>query len=143
MAGPAAARPNGHDRHAPMPMPPRTAKAKARPRKPPAAEEAERKLLRAMRDNPGLSVIALANAAAAGRSVTGGRLRRLARDGIIEKDHAGRWRLAGGTIRRTLRRRRATDGGTPSRATRSKTSQSVGGLSRARAPAMDQADRKL
>lgn len=41
------------------------------------ARTAERQLLAAMRDNPCLSVIALANAAAASRSTTGERLRRL------------------------------------------------------------------
>ena len=46
-----------------------------------------------MRDNPGLSVIALANAANASRSATGERLRRLSKAGLVEKDSGGHWRL--------------------------------------------------
>jgi hypothetical protein len=69
---------------------------KARPGAPPiSAKAAEQRLLTAMRKNPGLTVIALAKAAGAGRSATGDRLRRLAASGEIEKDAAGRWRLVG------------------------------------------------
>lgn len=46
-----------------------------------------------MRETPGLSVAALANAAEASRSSTGERLRRLSETGAVEKDAAGRWRL--------------------------------------------------
>ena len=60
-----------------------------------SAKTAERKLLAAMADNPGLSVIALANAAGSSWSSTGERLRRLSETGAVEKDATGRWRLAG------------------------------------------------
>jgi hypothetical protein len=56
---------------------------------------AERKLLEVMRSSPGLSVAALAEAAAASRSRTGERLRQLAAQGTVEKDPEGRWRIAG------------------------------------------------
>jgi DNA-binding IclR family transcriptional regulator len=46
-----------------------------------------------MADNPGLSVVALANAAGSSRSATGDRLRQLAARGTVEKDSAGRWKL--------------------------------------------------
>ena len=55
--------------------------AKARRGKPTPTQAAERRLLTAMQANPGLSVIALANAANASRSATGERLRQLARRG--------------------------------------------------------------
>lgn len=58
-----------------------------------AAQAAEQQLIDAMRDNPGLSVIALAHAAGFNRSTAGERLRQLASRGIVEKDAAGRWRL--------------------------------------------------
>ena len=54
---------------------------------------AERKLLAAMADNPGLSVIALANAAGSSRSATGERLRQMALRGVVAKDTTGRWKL--------------------------------------------------
>jgi hypothetical protein len=91
---PAAAKPNGRDPHPPVPTStPHSAKAKARLRKPTSAKAAERKLIAAMRDNPGLSVIALANAAGSSRSATGERLRQLAARGVVEKDLTGRWKL--------------------------------------------------
>jgi hypothetical protein len=68
-------------------------RAKARRVKPTPAQAAEQKLLTAMRQNPGLSVIALANAAGSGRSATGERLRQMALRGVVEKDLAGRWKL--------------------------------------------------
>lgn len=46
-----------------------------------------------MKDNPGLSVIALANAAGASRSAAGERLRQMAARGIVEKDLTGRWKV--------------------------------------------------
>jgi hypothetical protein len=46
-----------------------------------------------MADNPGLSVIALANAAGSSRSATGERLRQMALRGVVEKDLTGRWKL--------------------------------------------------
>jgi hypothetical protein len=90
-----AAKGNGLD-HRRVPMtataPPRQAK-----RKPNAfsAKTAERKLLEAMRDNPSMSVVGLANASNASRSGTGERLRQLAERGVVEKSATGRWRLAG------------------------------------------------
>jgi hypothetical protein len=48
--------------------------AKRHQRKPTSTVAAERKLLAAMQENPGLSVIALANAAGSSRSATGERL---------------------------------------------------------------------
>lgn len=106
---PTAARPNGRDPHPPQAEPeasarvgkfptlndpPHAGKA-SRGRRPAAAKAAEQRLLTAMRESPGLSANALANAAGASRSTTGERLRRLAARGAIAKDGAGRWRLAG------------------------------------------------
>jgi hypothetical protein len=101
---PAAAKPNGHD-----PYPPpvtrsvdvqernisfRPRQAKARRGKPPTSPKAaERALLAAMHDNPGLSIVALANAVGSSRTATGERLRQLAQRGIVEKDLTGRWKL--------------------------------------------------
>ena len=59
------------------------------------SKAAERKLIATMEANPGASVAALAKAASASRSRTGDRLRQLAARGAIEKDDAGRWRIAG------------------------------------------------
>jgi hypothetical protein len=92
---PAAAKPNGHDPHPPVPTPtPRPAKPRHR-QSAFSAKTAERKLLAAMREHPGLSVAALANAVGSGRSATGERLRQLAAQGMVEKDPAGRWKLKG------------------------------------------------
>jgi hypothetical protein len=66
-----------------------------RGRSPLSGKAAERKLLEAMRESPGLSVAALAKAVSAGRSTTGERLRQLAARGAIDKDADGRWRMAG------------------------------------------------
>jgi hypothetical protein len=57
------------------------------------AQAAEQQLIATMRDNPGLSVIALAHLTGFNRSTAGERLRQLARRGIVEKDTTGRWRL--------------------------------------------------
>jgi hypothetical protein len=94
---PAAAKPNGHDPCPPVLRPsPRTVKVQAARRvKPTPAQAAEKRLLTAMRDNPGLSVVALANAAGSSRSATGERLRQLDRRGVVEKDHAGDGNLKG------------------------------------------------
>jgi hypothetical protein len=88
-------KPNGHDRHASVPTStPRTVKIQsARRAKPTSAKTAERKLMAAMRDNPGISVVALANAAGSSRSATGERLRQLAVRGAVTKDITGRWKL--------------------------------------------------
>jgi hypothetical protein len=48
-----------------------------------------------MRDDPGLSVVALANAIGSGRSATGERLRQMAARGVVEKDVTGKWKLKG------------------------------------------------
>ena len=74
-----ATRGNGLDRHPPRtaPTPTSSPKAKVKPNfeavrraKLTEARTAEQKLLRAMEDNPGLSIVALANAADASRSTT-------------------------------------------------------------------------
>jgi hypothetical protein len=78
---------------------PYTGKAR-RGRSPLSGKAAERRLLEAMRESPGLSVVALAKAASAGRSAAGERLRQLAARGAIEKDADGRWRIAGEAARR-------------------------------------------
>lgn len=57
------------------------------------ARNAEVKLMQAMADNPGLSIVALANAAEASRSTTQARLQRLCEAGKVEKDRGGRWKL--------------------------------------------------
>jgi Winged helix-turn-helix DNA-binding len=98
-------KPNGHDPHpvhgdgvasAPTRSQPGPHIGKARRRKLIfSAKTAERKLLAAMQDNPGLSVIALANAAGSSRSATGERLRQLAARGKIEKGPDGKWKLKG------------------------------------------------
>jgi hypothetical protein len=92
---PAAAKPNGDDPRPPVPTPPpRAVKVSAARRaEPTSAKTAERELIAAMRAYPGLSVIALANAAGSSRSATGERLRRLAARGLVEKDATGRWKL--------------------------------------------------
>jgi hypothetical protein len=100
---------NGLDHHPPNIAPtPYVGRSKhGRPKT--STKTAERKLLAAMADNPGLSVIALANAAGSSRSATGERLRQMALRGLVEKDLTGRWKLKGEEPRgegRTLRGRR-------------------------------------
>jgi hypothetical protein len=69
-------KPNGHDPHPPAASPPpRQAKRKPNAF---AAKTAERKLIEAMRDNPSMSVVGLANAAGSSRSAAGERLRQMA-----------------------------------------------------------------
>ena len=94
------AKPNGRDPAPPVPSAPGPGKAKARNSfeaarraKLTEARTAEQRLIAAMKDNPSMSVIALANAVDASRSTTGERLRRLSAAGKVEKDHSGRWRL--------------------------------------------------
>jgi hypothetical protein len=87
---------NGHDPHPPPHSPTAYAGKRKRGRPKTSTKTAERKLIAAMADNPGLSVIALANAAGSSRSGTGERLRQLALRGIVEKDLTGRWKLKDG-----------------------------------------------
>jgi hypothetical protein len=90
---PEAAKPNGRDHDPPLASeffpPARRVRPKA------STKNAERKLLGAMKDNPGLSVVALANAAGSSRSATGERLRQMALRGVVTKDITGRWKLKG------------------------------------------------
>jgi hypothetical protein len=103
---PAAAKPNGHDPHPPVPAPtpkvaptPRPAASKPHAAKhydnPAHARAAERKLLAVMREHPGLSVASLAKVVGAGLSTTKERLRRMGAQELIEKDPDGRWRVKG------------------------------------------------
>ena len=81
---PAATKPNGHDHLPSAPSP--TSKAAPTPRptapqtydNPAHARTAERKLLAAMRERPGLSTASLAKVVGAGLSTTKERLRRCA-----------------------------------------------------------------
>jgi hypothetical protein len=88
---PEAAKPNGRDHDPSLASeffpPARRVRPKA------STKSAERKLLAAMADNPGLSVVALANAAGSSRSATGERLRQMALRGVVMKDTTGRWKL--------------------------------------------------
>ena len=102
---PAAAKPNGHDPHTPVPVPskaapePRPAASKPhvvkRHDNPAHARTAERKLLAAMREHPGASAASLAKLAGAGLSTTKERLRRMAAQELIEKAPDGHWRVKG------------------------------------------------
>src|ERR1700722_14484289 len=96
---PAAVKPNGHDPHSLLPTP--TPKAAPTPRpaaskpyaNPAHARTAERKLLAAMREHPGLSAASLAKVVGAGLSTTKERLRRMGGQELIEKASDGRWRV--------------------------------------------------
>jgi len=95
-----AQKPNGHDRHRPQaaaqaapPSALATRPERASLQRKPVLPAAERKLITALTDNPGLSAARLAKAAGMSRSGAGDRLRRLARAGVIEKDDDGRWRI--------------------------------------------------
>jgi hypothetical protein len=89
-----------------LPPTPRTVKVQAGRRRKStfSAKTAERKLIEAMQANPGLSLIALANAAGSSRSATGDRLRQMALRGVVEKDPTGRWKLKGEEPRPTASR---------------------------------------
>ena len=76
---------NGLDPH----PPPRQAKRQSAF----AAKTAERKLLSAMREAPGASVIMLARSIGGNRSSVGEQLRKLALTGAVEKASDGHWRL--------------------------------------------------
>jgi DNA-binding MarR family transcriptional regulator len=57
------------------------------------ARAAERRLLAAMREHPGLSAASLAKVVGAGLSTTKERLRRMGEQDLIEKGPDGRWRV--------------------------------------------------
>ena len=103
------AKPNGHDPH-----PPELATPKAAPVSRPAASKphaakrydnpaharaAERRLIAAMREHPGLSAASLAKIVGAGWSTTKERLRRMGAQALIEKDPDGRWRVKAEELR--------------------------------------------
>jgi hypothetical protein len=94
---PAEAKPNGHDPRPPVPTPtPRPAtrvKAKAGHDNPAHARAAERELLAAMRERPGLSAALLAKVVGAGLSTTKERLRRMGAQELIEKGVDGHWQV--------------------------------------------------
>jgi hypothetical protein len=96
---PATAKPNGHDRHPPVPRPtpkvaPTPRPAASKPYDNPAhARSAERKLLASMREHPGLSATSLAKVVGAGLSTTKERLRRMGGQELIEKAPDSRWRV--------------------------------------------------
>jgi hypothetical protein len=88
-------KPNGHDPHPPPHPPTPYVGMRKRGRLKTSPKNAERKLIAAMRDNPNMSVVGLANAAGGSRSGTGERLRQMAARGVVEKDLTGRWKLKG------------------------------------------------
>jgi DNA-binding GntR family transcriptional regulator len=65
--------------------------ARAKNRK--AAKIAERRLLAAMRENPGLTIDALAPAASLSRTAVRFLMLHLAAKGLVDKSSAGRWRV--------------------------------------------------
>jgi hypothetical protein len=71
---------------------------KSRGFKPSVGESAAREqaLLEAMRDHPEAGVVQWAKATRCDKSAVSMRLGRLAKRGAVERDHNGRWRLAGG-----------------------------------------------
>jgi hypothetical protein len=98
---PAAAKSNGHDLRPPVPQPPPKAAPTPRPAaskphtakrhdNPANARVAERRLLAAMRERPGLSSASLAKVVGAGLSTTKERLRRMGAQELIEKAPDGR-----------------------------------------------------
>jgi hypothetical protein len=95
---PAAVKPNGHDHHPLVPTPtpkvaPTPRPAAAKHYDPAHARAAERKLLAAMREHPGLSAASLAKVVCAGLSTTKERLRRMGAQDLIEKAPDGRWQV--------------------------------------------------
>jgi hypothetical protein len=104
---PAAAKPNGHGPHRPVPPPtpkaaPTPCSVASKPYDNPAhARAAERRLLAAMRERPGLSAASLAKIVGAGLSTTKERLRRMGSQELIEKAPDGRWRVRGDEPRST------------------------------------------
>ena len=89
------AKPNGHDPHPPA-VPSPTLKAASKPHtakrydNPAHARAAERRLLAAMREHPGLSAASLAKVVGAGLSTTKERLRRMGEQDLIAKGPDGR-----------------------------------------------------
>jgi hypothetical protein len=101
---PATAKSNGRDPHPPVPTPSPKAASMPRPAgsKPHAAKRydnpayaraAERKLLAAMREHPGLSAALLAKVVGAGLSTTKERLRRMGAQELIEKAPDSHWQV--------------------------------------------------
>jgi hypothetical protein len=96
---PETAKPNGHDPHPPTPIAtlktaPMPRPAASRPYDNPAhARAAERRLLAAMREHPGLSAASLAKVVGAGLSTTKERLRLMGAQELIEKASDGRWKV--------------------------------------------------
>jgi hypothetical protein len=88
---PAAVKPNGHD-HAPAPRQAASRPARKPYDNPANARAAERKLLAALRDNPGFSAARLAVLVGAGVSATKERLRRMGAQELLEKGLDGKWR---------------------------------------------------
>jgi Winged helix-turn-helix DNA-binding len=102
---PEASKPNRHDRSPSVPMPrPAASKPHAAKRhdNPANARAAERKLLAAMRERPGLSAALLAKVVGAGLSTTKERLRRMGAQELIEKGPDDRWQVKGEEARPTI-----------------------------------------
>jgi hypothetical protein len=53
---------------------------------------AELRLLEALQQTPGLTIVELARVVGCCKTITGDRLRQLARDGKVEKDPGSHWR---------------------------------------------------
>jgi DNA-binding IclR family transcriptional regulator len=79
----------------PPPRPATQVKAEAEHDNPAHARAAERKLLAAMRERPGVSTASLTKVVGAGLSTTKERLRRMGAQELIEKAPDGRWRVKG------------------------------------------------
>jgi hypothetical protein len=77
------------------------------------APAAERKLLAAMRERPGLSAASLAKVVGAGLSTTKERLRRMGAQELVEKAPDGHWRVKGEEPRPAAPREEPGPRGTP------------------------------
>ena len=104
-----ASKPNGHDRH---PFAPASPSPKLRDHLA-NARAAERRLLAAMREYPGLSTASLAKAVGARLSATKERLRRMNGQELIEKAPDGRWQVRGEEPHPCRAKRGAGPCGTP------------------------------
>jgi hypothetical protein len=93
---------NGVDPHPPTiaPKPPKAVAKGLVKLASKATKAAEKRLLEALRENPGQGVGALARASGGAKSTTQFRLKRLEARGAIEK-REGRWRVAGEEARPT------------------------------------------